>query len=259
MPRPSANPSPQPKRGAWVPWPVVEATCRLGLARPSLWRVYLAVLLTCCRYGGQEARLTTQEIMAMTGLPRRTVQRAMAELQASGTLCRAGRYGRLTAPGGANTVALPDGTVKPSDDPGGAATVAPPDARAGKKRGATVAAPPRRHSGGASPTVFRFALSSLDELRKGAGEHFSPKQRQVILDAMAESSELAGQDAWDLGLPPEVAQLLRCDDSVTFRLALFALTGQRDKAQARDFVQAVLRLRQRLRGEEVLTAGEGRS
>jgi hypothetical protein len=102
-------------------------------------------------------------------------------------------------------------------------------------------------------------LSSLDEIRKGAGEHFSPKQRQVILDAMAEASELAGQDAWDLELPPKVAQLLQCDDSVTFRLALFALTGQRDKPQARDFVQAVLRLRQSLRGEEVLTAGEGRS
>src|SRR5262245_41230349 len=52
--------------GAWVPWPAVEALCRLDLKTGSHWRVLLAVLTTSCRYGGCEAKLGVDDLVRLT-------------------------------------------------------------------------------------------------------------------------------------------------------------------------------------------------
>jgi hypothetical protein len=112
-----------------------------------------------------------------------------------------------------------------------------------------------RHRAGGSPTVFRF--SSLEQVSKGADGVFSLRQQRVILDVMAEATELAGESAWDMELAPEAARLLGFGAPTTFRQAVAILTDRRDKAQARDFVKAVLRLRYdaRIQGEEVPHVG----
>ena len=113
-----------------------------------------------------------------------------------------------------------------------------------------------RHRAGGSPTVFRF--SSLEQVSKGADGVFSLRQQRVILDVMAEATELAGESAWDMELAPEAARLLGFGAPTTFRQAVAILTDRRDKAQARDFVKAVLRLRYdaRIQGEEVPHVGD---
>ena len=248
MPRRPANTASQTDRGAWVPWPVVEGVCRLDLPRPSLWRVYLAVLLTSQRYGGGEARLTTKEIASMTALSPRTVERALADLQAIGVIRRVGRRGRLMATATDNTVAVP----RPlrTDN-----TVAVPDNSTEQTRPATVLSVPNRHRAGGSPTVFRF--SCLEQVSEGAGTFFSPRQQRVILDVMAEATELAGESAWDMELTSEAARLLGLGTPTTFRQAVAILADRRDRTQGRDFVKAVLRLRYeaRIQGEEVSHVG----
>jgi hypothetical protein len=232
-----------------VPWPVVEGVCRLDLPRPSLWRVYLAVLLTSQRYGGGEARLMTREIASMTALSPRTVERALADLQAIGAICRVGRRGRLMVTGTATTVAVP----RPLRT---ATTVAVPEGSTEQTRPATVLTAPNRHRAGGSPTVFRF--SNLEQVSNGADGVFSLRQQRVILDVMAEATELAGESAWDMELAPEAARLLGFGAPTTFRQAVAILTDRRDKTRARGFVKAVLRLRYdaRIQGEEVPHVGD---
>lgn len=90
--------SDDPERGAWLPWHVVEQLARLNLRRPSSWRVFLAILTTCARYGGGDALLGIDDLAGMTGLSTRTVKGALAELRAAGLVVRTGRTRRLFVP-----------------------------------------------------------------------------------------------------------------------------------------------------------------
>jgi hypothetical protein len=85
--------------------------------------------------------------------------------------------------------------------------------------------------------------------------HLSAKQLEVINDVMAEARR-EYRKVWDLdmGPNPDVARLLHCDPPKTYRRGLAALTDHPDKAGARDFVRAVLLVREDIRvyGVEVL-------
>jgi hypothetical protein len=116
--------------GAWLPWPVVEAVCKLNLRPPSVWQVFLAVLATWARYGLKEARLTVEDLGAMTGLSQRTVKAALAQLRERGLVARNGRYGRLVVvlgdqAGVAEGAASPDGGGQSEGATGGASLSAP--------------------------------------------------------------------------------------------------------------------------------------
>lgn len=81
--------------GAWVPWPLVERVVRLKLEPPSRWQVFLVVLLTSCRFGGGEARLSVAEIAERTELSERTVRSSLADLARAGLVARPSRYRKL--------------------------------------------------------------------------------------------------------------------------------------------------------------------
>ena len=84
--------------GAWLPWPVVETLLRLRLRPCSQWQVYLAVLLTSARYGGQDAKLGIDDLCDLTGLAPRTVKGAVSALCKSDFIVREGRARRLSVP-----------------------------------------------------------------------------------------------------------------------------------------------------------------
>jgi Winged helix-turn-helix DNA-binding len=90
--------SPLNDAGAWVPWAVVEQLVALKLRPPSRWPVLLTVLLTSCRYGRRDARLSVAEIAERTGLSERTVKTALADLELAGLVQRTARYRRFTVP-----------------------------------------------------------------------------------------------------------------------------------------------------------------
>ena len=87
--------APKSEHGAWVPWLLVERAQRLRLRPTSRWQVFFAILVTSCRFGGKEARLTVQQIAERTGLSTRTVKGSLVDLIRAGHVRRMGRYGRL--------------------------------------------------------------------------------------------------------------------------------------------------------------------
>ena len=86
------------KVGAWLSWPVVVALLQLQLNFCPRWQVYLAVLLTSARYGGQDAKLGIDDLCDLTGLSPRTVKSAVSALCKSGLLVRVRRSRLLRVP-----------------------------------------------------------------------------------------------------------------------------------------------------------------
>jgi hypothetical protein len=228
---------PRPRSpGAWLPWPTVEKVCRLDLRPPSVWRVFLAVLLTAARFGGREARLDVGALAGMTGLSRRTVKAALARLLERGLLARRGRYGVLMVTFGAE-----------GDGSGGAGTPAPRGGDAPNPGGADELAPPRCRQACPSPTSVNVFHS------EDSTGPFSRKQQGVIQDVLNEATELLGSDAAELPLPNEAAARFGLAVGTTYRRAWQTLTAAGSGADARDFVKAVLALREdaRVQGEEL--------
>ena len=163
--------------GAWVPWPGVEALCRLKLKPSSHWQVLLAVYLTSMRYGGREAKLSIAGIARMTGLAERTVKGAVAALVKEKLVVRVGRYGRFKV----NLTAA-------ASREGGADTVAPPAARHSIPAGADMSAPRKGNHVCPSPTSL-YVLSSCisEEGSDRACAPFSNAQQNVIDDVLIEA------------------------------------------------------------------------
>jgi hypothetical protein len=223
----------------WLPWPELEAICQLDLRPPSLWPVFLAVLGTSRRYGGNDAKLEVDDLARLTGLSRRTVQAALSKLMATGLVVRVGRYGVLQV-----SLAGSTGTDR------GASLSAPPGAPPEPARSADKLAPRKRKLACASPTSIY--VYSLDKEVRGAGV-FSAKQQRVIADVLAEASELLGADASQLSLPTPGAENLGLPAGTTFGEAFRIISLGDDRAAARDFTRLVLGLRQdeRVQGEEL--------
>ncbi len=81
--------------GAWVPWAVVERLATIKLRPTSRWQVLLVILLTSCRYGRRDARLSIAEIADRTKLSESTVKSAINDLCKAGLVRRTSRYRRL--------------------------------------------------------------------------------------------------------------------------------------------------------------------
>jgi hypothetical protein len=219
---------------------VVEAVCKLDMRPPSVWQVYFAVLATWARYGRKEARLTVEDLEAMTGLSERAVKAALAQLLGRGLLARNGRYGRLV--------------VVLADQAGVAEGAGSPD-EGGRSEGATggagLSAPRRCTQACTSPTSVY--CSSNKELVSEGSDTFTAKQRGVITDVLSEATELLGADAADLPLDPADAGQLGLPVGTTVGDAWRAVDASGDRARAGRFVRAVLKLRRdpRVQGYEV--------
>ena len=147
-------------QGVWIPREIAVCLPRLTLRPPSRWQVFMVVLLTWCRYGCTEARLSIQDICEATGLARRTVQAALAALISLGWSDCAGRQRCLVVipealatlvdrsgstqksqPTGAALKGHPTG-VAPKVHPAGVAPKGQPDSAHGRRlRGADKPAP----------------------------------------------------------------------------------------------------------------------
>lgn len=216
--------------GAWLPWPLVEIVCRLELRPPSVWQVFLAVLATWARYGRKEARLTVEDLEAMTGLSKRTVKATLAQLLGRGLLARNGRYGRLAVVLGGQ-----GGTAEGADGPG-------EEGRSeGAAGGVSLSAPRRCRQ--ACPPPTSVYCSSNKELVSGRSATFTARQRGVITDVLAKATELLGADAADLPLDAADAGKLGLLVGTTFGEAWRAINGGGDRARAGRFVRAALSLR----------------
>jgi hypothetical protein len=228
--------------GAWLPWEIVGQVCKLALRPPSLWQVFLSVVLTACRFNGREAYLTVTNLTALTGLAPRTVKAALAGLIRRGLLTRTARYKRLRF-------------TLPGDQPKGGSSDALelPDAVAAHAQGAGKLAPRRCRQACTSPTSIYS--SPREESKKGP---FTSKQRQLITDVLAEATHLLDADAGQVSLPRLHAARLGLPPSVTYAEALVTILQTDNRAQARDFVRAVLALRSdpRVQGHD-LTPMEG--
>ena len=71
---------------------------QLRLRPASQWQVFLTVLLTSVRYGGQDAKLGIDDLCNLTGLSSRTVKGAVSALCKSGYLVRVRRSRLLSVP-----------------------------------------------------------------------------------------------------------------------------------------------------------------
>jgi hypothetical protein len=234
---------PASKAGAWLPWATAEAVCRLTLRPASCWRVFLAVLFTCIRYGGGDARLGVAELAEMTGLSLRTVKRALAMLLNMGILVRHGRYGRLHV------------VLAAAENTGGANNLVPPGAVPPAGRGANKLTPPRCQVADTSPTCIYVCINKN---RVGDTPPFTAKQQTVIADVLAEASALLGADAGQLPLSNAHAARLGLPTETTYAQALDLIAGSANSTQARDFTKAVLALRHdpRIQGTELKLTGE---
>jgi len=90
--------------GAWLPWRVVETLLLLKFRPCSQWQVYLAVLCTSARYGGQDAKLGIDDLCDLTGLSPRTVKAAVSNLCKRGLIVRVRRSRLLRVPLLRNTI-----------------------------------------------------------------------------------------------------------------------------------------------------------
>jgi hypothetical protein len=198
-----------------------------------VWQVFLAVLLTACRYGGRDAYLSEVDLVRMTGLSMRSVKMAVSLLVGQGILTRPKRYRHLHVTLGAALAEGGDSHLTPNpSSTGGADKPAP-------RRGKLICT---------SPTSI---ISS--SFNKECAGTFSNKQQSVIVDVLAEVTELLGADAGELTLPDAVADQLNLAANSTYTQAQGAIAVSGNKTQARDFVKAVLALRQdpRVQGEEL--------
>ena len=220
--------------GVWVPQSRVESLRRLDLHHPSTWRVYLTILLTACRYGKGVAWLKIRELIALTGLSRCTVLRAVAELLTKGVIRRDGRYGRFTVEERA-------------------ASPVPSSNRTESTGSLNKIRLPKSHHDETSPTTSSFSLSSLG-IKESTPAVFTPRQAKVIDEVMAEVRQELGSNPWDLDLSGQTLKRLGLTGSITYRNALTIVIANNDKAQARAFVGAVLSLKTdpRVQGVEIL-------
>ncbi len=240
--------------GAWLPWPMALALCRLDLRPPSHARVFLAVAFTSARYGGGEARLGIADLAEMTGLSPRTVKEAVSALVTRGLLTRVGRYKCLKvdaeaveeAVRGADKLAPPGGEIA---DEGGADKIAPPVDEIAHEGGADKIAPRRCRQDCTSPTGIKVSSS-----REGYGEGaLTPRQAALIAEVLAEATELLGSDAAELPLPDPVTLRLGFRHPVNYRQAIELVDRSRDRTRARDLTAAVLALRrdERVQGKDL--------
>ena len=213
--------------GAWLPWSVATALCRLELRTGSHWRVFLTVLLVSARYGGRDAHLGVEDLARMTGLATRTVKAALAALRARGLIERIGRTRRLSVPllAGAQSTGVP------------------------------VIDRPTRHHGRGSRR--REPSRPEGEEREPDSEQspFTGRQESVLAAVLAEASTLLGADAAALALPVEDAERLGLSPPVTYGMAYEQLRLRRaaDPVRARAFVEAVLALHhdERVQGQDL--------
>jgi hypothetical protein len=100
---------------------------------------------------------------------------------------------------------------------------------------------------------------SCNKGRVGVGDTFTPKQRAVIGDVLAEATQLLGSDAAGLRLEAGVANRLGLADGATFGEALRAIAAGGDRRRAGAFVRAVLALRRdpRVQGYELDLSSPG--
>jgi hypothetical protein len=215
-------------RGAWLAWPTAAAVCELDLRRPSLWRVFLAVLLTSARYGGREARLSTADLARMTKLAPRTVKGAVAELVNRQHLIRPTRYQRylVNIPG---MYSPPGSGYKPSRPRRGSAT----------RRGADDPAPRRCTNACTSPTSIYVSSGKRE---KCAGT-FSSSQSRLISEVIAEATELFGGEAAQLRMPEELARSIGLSPPISYAGAQIVIERSGNRVMARDYTKAVLLLR----------------
>jgi hypothetical protein len=210
----------------------------LDLRPPSVWRVFLAVLMTARRYGGCDAYLTGEDLVQMTGLTLRTVKAALAALTNSGVLVRpaARKHLRVNPP------------------------VEADDGAPGHTQGASLSAPQGCKLAYTFPTSLDSFSSEEDRVSA-----FTRRQHDVIEDVLAEASELLGHDAGGLLLPDAQLDQLGLPPRTTIGEARAAIAALGDSRQARDFTQVVLALRRdpRVQGEDLpgfpvaTTGGEG--
>jgi hypothetical protein len=221
-----------------LPWDLATWVCRLDLRPPSVWRTFLAVLLTARRYGGCDAYLSGEDLAQMTGLSLRAVKAALAALTGSGVLMRpaARRHLRVNLP----VTAVVD---------------AP-----GRMQGARSSAP----QGCKLACTFPTSLASFSSEEDSVGA-FTPRQQDVIDDVLAEASELLGHDAGGLLLTDTQLDQLGLPPRTTIGEARATIAAAGDSRQARDFTRAVLALQRdsRVQGEDLpgfavaTTGGEG--
>ena len=229
------------KRGAWIPQNIVESLSRLRLRPASHWQVYLVVLLTWCRYGGKEARLSIRQIAEQASLSCRTVQRAVSALVVQNLLRRVGRYEVFEV----NIGALEDmaGARKPANT----AT----DAGVGR---ANMCAPRRCQHTCASPTSVHVSKSKGKSKISSDRPAFTPKQLAVIDDVLREARVLLSGDAGSLQLPQHFVHKLGLKEGITYAAAFVEITTSGSTSQAGTFTAAVLALRSdpRVQGTELL-------
>ena len=226
------------KPGAWLDWPTVSILCRLDLRPPSLWQVFMAVLLTSLRYGGGDARLSVDDLSLMTGLSARTVKGAVAALIGRGLLTRVRRYGCLRV-------------NFPAVSAGGADKLAPPVVDRESGRGADKPAPPRCKLVCTSPTSIYVSSLSKEESRPAT---FTDHQLSLIADVFAEVTELLGSDVARLSMPDAAAKSMGLAPPIGYGEAFEAVAHSGDRRKARDYSRAVLDLRrdERVQGRELM-------
>jgi hypothetical protein len=200
--------------------------------------VFLAVLFTSARHGGQEARLEVADLARLTGLGERTVQAALTQLLRQGLLIREGRYRRLKVQLGE--------MQQPSR---GADELVSSCADTTSSGGASLSAPPKRKLVCASPTCLDVSINK-ETGREGT---FTARQRNLIAEVFTESSELLGSDVTDLCLASGHAERLGLPAGVTYGQAQMIIAESNDARKARDFTRTVLALRHdtRVQGEEL--------
>jgi hypothetical protein len=216
------------RRGAWLEWQTAMAVCELDLRRPSLWRVFLAVLFTSERYGGREARLSTADLTRMTGLAARTVKGAVADLVSRRLLIRTARYERYVV----NLAGMP--TVPAAREEtllstGGVVA----------ERGADRSAPRACTEACTSSTSLYVSSDSSEK----SGGTFTHRQSRLIADVMAEADELLGRDVAQLLMPGVHARSIGLPVPISYGDALRTVAESGDKVMARDFTKAILALR----------------
>lgn len=225
--------------GAWVPWEIASRLPRIDLRPQSRWQVFLAVLMTWCRYGCQEAKLGVRDLCQITGLSARTVKSSLADLESHGLVRRVGRYGRLTI----IVDALPDVASTPPSVPREGST-----SELARVIDASQA-PASEQTCCTFPISYEVLMARLDR----SDSPFTAKQKAVIRDLVRESADLLGGNPLGLPLDAPHVNRLGLPDGTTYGEALNAVLTSGNRGRAGKFVAAVLALRadHRVQGQEL--------
>jgi len=231
-------------QGAWVPLEIAVCLPRLTLRRASQWQVFSAVFITWCRYGRNEARLSIKEICEATGLARRTVQKALAELIAMGVIRRVARQRRL--------IIVPEALI---DHVNGWVRDNPSATSDADPHGADKRAPQRRIHPCASVT----SVTVHSEADGKVAPAFTNRQLHLIHDVLTEAAELLGSDPTALSIPSEFSASLGFPEGTTYATAMRRISASGTPQLSARYTAAVLALRrdQRVQGMELPMTSEG--